>query len=331
MKYLALFLLLLAACTPAAAPTAAPSATAILTPTSTPVPPLVAHEWTQSEPLITFSRSEGGLRGFGFWDAYPIDFTLLPSGDLYVLRWDEHYSAAQILATTLSRQATCNLLNSIDQAGFFDYDPSSYTDPSRYMTAYPDSLHPGERLMPGPTDVGFTRISVQAWRANTVALYNLTGSLSVERENQLKGTPAPVFPNILPAIRDTFRLLDQYQPPDMHALEPGRLGVWLMGAYKYDGTHDYMEWPLKSSPLAAAASEGRFGGGEPSMILTGADATRVYDALGGNPPGGGTAIREGDKVYLVFARPLLPNEFNANPLPEVSLSCSPADGWVQAP
>src|SRR5512143_2885248 len=97
-------LLLLPACNPAvnatAMPTIAntafptlplmtdtPSSTAIPMPsptlTSTPVPPLAAHQWSQSEPLITWTNGWGD-GGCTFQYALPVEFTLLPSGDLYL-------------------------------------------------------------------------------------------------------------------------------------------------------------------------------------------------------------------------------------------------------
>ncbi len=302
MRNLAVLLLLLAACTPAVKPTPAPSPTAIPMLTGTPVPPLVAHEWSQSAPLITYGKAFGGLNWDRFDAVYPMDLTLLPSGDLYLLRTKENRQADEILTTTLSRQATCNLLNSIDQAGFFDYDPSSYGRQS-------------------PMDAGTTYISVHAWRANSVSLYDLYDVLDQETRN-------PPDRGILSAIRDTYHLLDRYQPPGpLHALELERLGVWLMG----QGDNDLTEWPLKSDPLAAVAPTDRRVSGPPSMILTGANATQVYDAFHQRILRHGMSFQEHGLLYAVFARPLLPNEFNSSPLPKVSMSCSPLDGWIQAP
>ncbi len=296
-----LFLLLLAACTPVANPRATRNPTVVPTPTSTPVPPLVAHEWSQSESLLIFARSRGGLPP-GFWGSYPVDFTLLPNGELYLLKKNGDLGYV-ILATTLSRQATCYLLNSIDQAGFFDYDPLSY-----YMEDGRYNPMPG-----GVTDMGGTCISVQAWRTNSVGLYAFTGSLQAQAEDQLKGTPPPGFPVILPAIRDTYTLLDDYvvSPDTLHLLKPERLGVWLFGAGEPAGTRDPIEWPLSTHALAAqqSAQWGGPTGGPPAMILTGEDGARVFDALGETLYVNGTLVREGDKLYWVFARPLLPNEY----------------------
>src|SRR5258708_3301466 len=109
------------------APTSSP------TQVSTPVPPLVSHEWKQSDPLISFGGS-GGDGGCGFKGYLPTGFPLLPNGQLYTLGWNGDFKTYEIETTTLSRQNTCNLLNSIDQTGFFDYDPSTYIrDPQNWF------------------------------------------------------------------------------------------------------------------------------------------------------------------------------------------------------
>jgi hypothetical protein len=291
--------------TPTAKPSAAPGFTAIPMLTSTPVPALVAHEWSQSEPLITYARQRYS-RGLAV--DLPFEFTLLPSGDLYLLRSIENLQDEVILTTTLSRQATCRLLNSIDQAGFFDYDPSSYG-------------RPPEEFVPSTTD-----ISVHAWRANSVSLYGLN-ALNFPFESNWPNT------KILPALRNTYWLLEHYQPPgNVHVLKPERLGVWLYGPPSPAGTDDFIWWPLKSYALATAGSTKRSLPSDPAMILTGEDATQVNDALGETLiKYSGSNFREGDKLYRVFARPLLPNEFNSSPLPQVSLNCSPSDGSIQKP
>jgi hypothetical protein len=291
------------------------------TPTSTPVPPLVAHQWVQAEPLITFTNGWGDGR-CGFEEDYPIQFTLLPTGELDVLTWNDKLQASEILTTALSQQATCNLLNSIDQAGFFDYDPSTYVkDPKTW-----------NRPIIGPDN---TYISVQAWRANSVNLYFLNGFLNRETVDEIRSAWAdcsncgtPEFPTILPAIRDTYRMLDQYQPETLHILEPGRLGVWIDA---YPGTNGVVGWPLRSRTLAGAISPKGYAGATPNMILTGTNATWVYKALNQSFNVCGMDVRDGDKVYRVFARPLLPDEFTGSPLPKISLSCSPSDGWVPVP
>ncbi len=222
----------------------------------------------------------------------------------------------------LSRQATCNLLNSIDQAGFFDYDPATYVgDPS----------HANWPVMGAPSD----QISVHAWRTNSVDLYALGFFIDPAQVEQMKknwepdcvSCPNLDFPTILPALRTTNELLVHYRPPDLRLAEPGRLGVWVVPGWEEAN----LEWPLKSKTLASLNTSTEFAGKSPSMILRGADAAIVYKTLGKSFSVCGTRVKEGDKLYRVFARPLLPNEFNTLPLPTISLRCSPSDGWTRAP
>ena len=266
-----------------------------------------------------------GDGGFVFKDAYPLRFTLLATGDLYLPRWNESLKITQILTTRLSRPATCNLLNSIDQAGFFDYDPSTYVkDPKNW-----------HRPIAGPDN---TYISVHAWRANSITLFALPEFLDPKMVEDMKSAWAdcsncqtPEFPTILPAIRHTYQLLDQYQPPvALHALKPGRLGVWLYPIRESGSTDSIIIWPLTSYTLAAAPTP-EDTRGAPAMVLTGSNAMRVYSALHQGFDIYGTVVREADKYYTVFARTLLPNEFSTSALPKMSLKCSPSDGWIQMP
>jgi len=175
------------------------------TQTSTPVPTLVAHKWIPSEPLIVFGGS-GGDGGCGFESTLPDGFTLLSNGNLYVVDWNNELRTYEIKSTTLSRQSTCNLLNSIDQTGFFDYDPSTYiSDPQNWS--------------PPIMGAGTTYISVQAWRSNSVNLYGL-GSF-IHEEDKIKkawgcpNCPGLEFPTILPSIRKTVQLLANCEPANL--------------------------------------------------------------------------------------------------------------------
>ncbi len=304
--------------------TLTPTVTSTVAPTTTgtPVPTLMAHEWSQSEPLITMDSD--WFDGYcGLEEAYPVRFTLFPNGELFDVRWNHGLEADQIQTAQLSRQATCNLLNSIDQAGFFDYDPASYVrDPDR--AHWP--------VMGAPS----TQISVKAWRSNSIDLYELGSfvdpvqveKLRKELEPQCGACPNLDFPTILPALRKTNEMLVQYRPADLHLFEPGRLGVWVVA--NGDSTKA-IEWPLKSRTLASLNISTEFAGKDPSMILTGRDARQMNEAVHQAFDNCGMDVTEGGKVYRILARPLLPNEFNLSPLQKVSLSCSPSDGWVDMP
>ncbi len=289
------------------------------TQTSTPVPTLITHEWIPNEPLIIFGGS-GGDGGCGFEGTLPEGFTLLSNGELYVLNWNNDLSTYEIKSTTLSRQNTCNLLNSIDQAGFFDYDPSTY-------------INDPEHWSPPIMGIGRTHISVQAWRSNSVDLYGL--GAFINRTDEIKETwgcgdcPDLQFPTILPSIRKTFQVLANYEPPNLEIYQSARIGLWVD---TYAETSDTVVWSLKSIKLSQIVSPEGYIGDSPNIILTGADAKTVYQLFNQSINVCGINVTEGDKVYRVFARPLLPNEFLSEPpAPSNALSCTPSDGWVEIP
>lgn len=291
----------------------------IPTQTSTTVPTLIAHEWIPSEPLIVFGGSDGD-GGCGFEGTLPEGLTLLSNGELYVLDWNKDLSTYEIKSTTLSKQNTCNLLNSIDQAGFFDYDSSTYiSDPEHW--APPISGAPN------------TYISVQAWRSNSVELNGLgayiNGTDEIKEAWGCGDCPELRFPTILPSIRKTFQLLANYEPPNLEIYQSKRIGLWVD---TYADTNDTVAWPLTSIKLSQIVFPDGYAGNNPNKILTGANAKSVYELFHQGINVCGINVTEGDKVYRVFARPLLPNEYLSESLvPSNNLSCTPSDGWVEIP
>ncbi len=282
------------------------------TQTSTPVPTLVSHEWSQSEPLVTF----GSLGGDGACATTPIDFTLLSNGELYIVDWNNDLKAFEIKTTTLSRQNTCNLLNSIDQAGFFDYDPSTY-------------VYEPHIIMGGAV----TYISIKAWRSNSVglyALYDFIDNLDFIKKAWGCGDCLDLgLPTVLPSIRKTYRLLSNYEPENLQVYQPNRIGVWVE-VDKYTDKNNIPIWPLKSVKLSQIVFPEGHIGDDPNIVLTGANAKSVYE-LFNQSMNCGINIVEGDKVYWVRARPLLPNEYPSESSIPTVLSCTPSDGWVEIP
>ena len=348
MKKLALFLLLLVACTPVAQPTAvltpsaiptisststvAPVITAsdtltaaampIPTLTSTPVPPLVAHQWSQSDPLITLDIY-GGDGGCNFVGTLPARFTLMPDNSLYMLEGIGSTDFLDLKTTALSRGNTCKLLNSIDQAGFLDYDPRTYIhDPSRWGA-----------MIAG---AGHTAISVQAWRSNAIDLYGVAAFIYFQDYHErTEGSCLPCthldgFPIILPALRNTYKLLSGYRPEGLRTYEPVRIGVWIAPGVDSD-KWDVVNWPLKSPSVADLASLPADPNGAPVAILTGTKAAAVEKMFNQKINDCGMVVMNGFNIYRVFARPLLPNEYPSEPLQQFSLSCSPSDGQLQLP
>ncbi len=348
MKKLAFFLLLLVACTPVAQPatvlaptamptisstsTTAPVVTAsdtlaaaampIPTLTSTPVPPLVAHKWSQGEPLITMDNY-GGDGGCSFIGFLPRHFTLMPDGSLYLLQRNGDTDLLDINTARLSRGDSCRLLNSIDQAGFFDYDPSTY-------------VHNPARWSPQIMGAGHTAISVQAWRSNTIDLYGLDAFIWAQESYEARGEPCPYcanpehFPVILPGLRNTYKLLSHYQPVSLRPYQAERVGVWIAPGIDAD-KWDAVPWPLRSPSVAELASLPADPNGAPATVLTGVQAVQVEEMFGRKINDCGIIVMNGFEIYRVFARPLLPNEYVSSPLPKVSLSCAPADGLLETP
>ena len=56
------------------------------------------------------------------------DFILYSSGQLIVRQCDQ--DLCKFRTQTLARREVCSLLNTIDQLGFFDYDPGTFHSPS---------------------------------------------------------------------------------------------------------------------------------------------------------------------------------------------------------
>lgn len=279
------------------------------TQTSTPVLPLISREWMPKTALITFSNL-GGDGGPRYKMYLPNDFTLLSNGELYISSWDYESGVVNIQSTILSRQKICNLLNSIDQAGFFDYDPSIYEKESHGVIF-------GAEV---------TQISVQAWGTNSVSLYALDSFM----EEQAKCSNCTnLRPIILPSIRKTYLLLKNYQPENLVTYQSDRLGVWVDA---FADSESPTEWSVKSVKLSGLISEDGDSNNEPNTILTGIKAKTVYKLFNQTIHPSGLTFREGNKTYTVFARPLLPNEFISNPeITTGTLGCSPSDGWVTIP
>jgi hypothetical protein len=260
----------------------------------------------------------GGDGGCGL-GSLPPTFTLLSDGELFFDGWNDELKAYKLQTTKLSRQGTCNLLNSIDQAGFFDYDPSTYVnDPQNWI--------------PPVMGAGRTYISVQAWRSNSISLYDLDDFINNVDEIKTNwgcgDCPNLEFPTILPSLRKTYQLLLSYQPANLEIYQSDRLGIWIDANGETDNA---VAWPLKSIKLSEIVFQTSNTSNRPDIILSGENAAIVYQLFIQNSGFCDASVTEGDKVYRLFARHLLPYEYQSNtPVPK-TLSCSPADGWIEVP
>lgn len=308
-------------------PTRTPTPTASVTPTSSPVPPLVAHTW-QAEPVLLQYKIYGG-------DGCcphpgPPRLILYADGRLFQTigtRINDEYRT-QVLVQQLSPTNVCAILNTIDQTGFFDYDPATYVSPdSEYL----------------PTDgASFWDITVNAWQTKTVSLYAL-GFFIAEEANWSETCPGcPRLPPIPPSLRNTYHLLHDYDLAQSEIYQPEQLALRIEDAGP--GTFGEL-WPLAQptlSDLYARFVESSAAGQE--LVVEGAEAQTLYQVFQQSMDRSGLPFHDGTHEYRVYLRPLLPYEAPTAPdayhsvipsanfeNPTPTLQCTPADGVLPIP
>lgn len=309
--------------TPSRTPT--PTRTFTHTPTPKPVPPLIAHEWTTEPILLRF----GQIGGDG---ADPLDYSL-PSlilysdGRLIFRQWEksnEDDLPVKLWEVVLNRQEMCALLNTIDQTGFLDYDPSTYLPEGQYLP------------FDGASD---TVIEVNSWRSKQVSLNGLWVFLNGEPSMAgaiVFGDPDyGTLPYIPGALRNTYRLLTHYKPKNVHLYQPRRLALRIEQMDEWSSFGDI--WPLTSPTLSDLYK--RSSSGQDIVITTGAETTAIYQVFGNSM--GAKVFDENTHRYIVAARPLLPYErlgsdyafssVNAPTEFKRPMSCEPSDGTLAIP
>lgn len=307
-------------------PTPVPSFTPTFVPTmtSTPQPPLVAHEWYPRNVLVLSWESSGYVEGGGYNVAsFPPSFVLFYDGRLYITDFEteEGNYRRRIQFVQLKRQQICALLNTIDQTGFFDYDTSSYKPPSTARG--------------GPS----TNIHVNAWQRKGGNFDDLFYYLSYE----LTGEYLPGAPEITPALRNTYFLLSGYKPAGLVEYQPERVAVWVYEnvSNKNDLESFASAWPLSMPRLADIYSQTKPPDNAPMgryIIYQGDLAGKFYELVRNLNTTG--IYTEGDHQYSVYVQILLPSEFpvegliysfTVEPGPQVTIQCVPDDGLVPIP
>jgi len=205
--------------------------TPVPSPSSTPQPPLQAHTF----PVHTVLASLWIGGGDGAFVENPPEMLLYGDG-LLVVRSTKHETSwnldGQLKGRILSRQEICRLLNTIDQSGFFDYDPASF----------------GELMTDGASS---GNIAVNAWRTNSTGqqylwkwVYEGTDWYVEEcRINQSECIPPPT---ILPALSSTYKLLNEYDPGGLQPLPVESLLIWLVDPWSDEPGKT---WPIETPSL----------------------------------------------------------------------------------
>jgi hypothetical protein len=285
--------------------------TLTITRTSTAVPPLVSHEWVAEEILISFYNYGGdGVCGPRIWIP---KFTLLSTGELFIDDYIESLNSFKLQSTTLSGNEICKLLNSIDQAGFWDYDPSTY----------PENYEDFTQFMGAQS----TNISINAWRSNSVRLYGLSDF--IREMNNCPNCSLEGYPTILTSLRKTYQLLEDFRPSTLKIYQSERLGIWIQAGLS--GENAAMKWPLKSIRLSELITEQNRTYWRPDIIFTGENARNLFHLFIEGSGFCGVDVEEDEKTYFLEFRWLLPHEFQADTPAPKALSCSPNDGWIEIP
>lgn len=319
--------------TPTLTRTPKPTKTPTIThsPTSTVQPPLVEHEWSPETLLIYFDV----YPGIGYIFPSAPFFILYADGRLFIKVENETTNREQIFAKHLSRQETCQMLNTLDQIGYLDYDPQNYYQDSQAYNI---------------TDAGDYIINVNAWK-NTLGNYYALGEhlyflsdVSNEKSEEFQ----KYSPVILPALRDTFYFLRKFPHSDFELYSPEKLLIWvsLIPQYKDDSTGK--QWTLKNLSLAQLHQEtGSNVGFPPSensqsfAILEDDDADAVFELFQRSYDAQGELYVQDGQGYVVFTRPLLPYEDphlyisqyppSNSSKPDFKLHCYPSDGTLPIP
>lgn len=174
------------------APTLTPTLFPTITGTPTPPvpPPLSLHEWLP-EPLLLVFDDTGGNGGY----PPPPDLLLYADGQL-IANYYGFGNKPGRWHTQLTRGEVCQVLNTIEQTGFLNFDPTSYN----YVP-----------LGGGPT----THIVVNAWGSIDYwfsHLIDLVGDPGYV-DSYLQGCDYCPVPYVSPAISEAYLFLSNYEPP----------------------------------------------------------------------------------------------------------------------
>jgi hypothetical protein len=297
--------------------TAADQATPTFTPefVGPPIPPLTSHEW-MPESILVKIEAVGTGDGCCIYSLPPF-FILYADGTL-IIRNDSDL----IQKTVLDRRSVCSVLNTIDQYGFLDYDPNTY----------------------GVSPIGYpsrTRILVNAWKTKDIILEDLFGFIYGLFDLVEYGIEEPE-PVILPALRDTFTFLINYQPEGLVPFEPNEQIVWIYEPWwtfepDYEVNEEEIpEWPLVSIELVDLSKASKCGDSYMPIILEGEQLIEWREKIKNGP------YKEDDLFAEIYSRPLFPGEIspgcgNAQPAifpidmpdPTLSMICNPEDGIIR--
>ena len=250
-----------------------------------------------------------------------LNFLLLGDGTLIVR--DCTKDICSYNSEALNQQQVCSLMNTIDQAGFFDYDPSTFVSPQ-------ESTHK-------------VFIQVNAWRFQAIEQDQLDQWLQNPSwlDTQLHCKNCVQNPIILPALANTYYLLQDYRPAGLKIYQPQQMGLWLSSPWVI-GTP--VPWTLASPSLSDLYHRSLCQSGDQNqaVILSGEEASQVSELINQVLTDGYAPIfTDGNLTLQLSNQWLLPYENPATcsnstpqatlimpPAQSITYSCSPADGLI---
>jgi hypothetical protein len=284
---------------------------------STPVPPLEAHEWVP-EIVIASLDHEGG-DGCHQFPSHP-ELVLYSDGQLFIKRYNGQY--LQLLTKQLKRQDVCAFLNTVDQLGFFDYDANTYSI-DRYG-------HPIQNFSVEGSNTQI--ISINAWRSKGVALYALGSYLSEPSSLEISEDSYFQAPTILPAVKNTYQFLNNYNPEGMEVYRPESIELWIGGTGYPDD--EIKTWPMENELslediIKKPETDDQYTScispfqSSRKIVLTGSTAEQVYDIFSQSIYR--QVFTDGENTVELFMLPVLPYTNESTPTPFM-MRCTPSDG-----
>jgi hypothetical protein len=243
-------------------------------------------------------------------------FILYGDGSLIIERFDDEIGRYKYFYRMLSQPEVCRLLNTIDQLGFLDFNPETYS-------------------VEGIYDASTWNIKVKTWRVKEISFLYALGELISDLKHFGE---FPINSKIPRSVLDTFILLSTY-PLDGFSEYTEPLGIWV---WKPSDDNESKIWTLPDLSLAELYQQA----GSPvnalpnPIIMNGKIAEDIY-AMFNNSVYYGSII-EGDNNYQIYVRPILPFEQIIDgtsiitpsstqlDLPD-NLRCAPSNGIMTVP
>lgn len=285
--------------------------------TSTPVPALKNHTWIPNNILV-----ELGIRGGDGCCTFEFQPIFILYADGLLIRTN-NFIENDTYHRQLGQKDTCKILNTIDQLGFFEYDPIIYRSPF--------------------DGGGSTYIWVDAWKSKYIRHVDLSHFIYGRGYETLEGCdqclPAPV---ILPAINNTFLFLDNFSS-GAELFKPDRVIVYMQLSQSTSTDPNAKDWPFGSPDLNFIYEKVQESPPDKhyiTIVIEGPDAQLWMNAIGGID----LFFQEDGLTASTTTRYLWPHEFPEEDIhigprivgtspktPTKPISCNASDGVYDLP